>query len=287
MLRKISLFALALMALWACNQNKISVTESGLKYQFHEHDEDGRKAKEGEILTIQLVLRATSPKDTIIRNTYKEAAPLKVVLQPSAFKGSFEEGLAMLAAGDSATFYVPADSLFGKAMQALPPFIAKGSDVAFTVKVLKIQNKDEYQKEMTKSQEAQKGVDAKLIADYLAKNKITNFEKTPSGLHMVVTTPGSGPAPAKGDSVTVRYTGKLLDGKVFDANTTDGIKFPVGMGWVVPGWDEGIMKMTKGSKALLILPSSLGYGGEGAGGVIPPNATLLFDVELVDVKKKK
>lgn len=278
---------LAVLGLWACNQNKVSVTDTGLKYQFHVHDDNGRKAKQGEIMTIHLQLRATSPKDTVIRDTYKELTPLKVVLQPSAFKGSFEEGLAMLSPGDSATFYVPADSLFGKAMQALPPFIAKGSDVAFTVRVISIQNKDEYQKEMAKMQEAQKGLDAKLIADYLAKNKITNFQKTETGLHIVTISEGTGELPAKGDSVTVRYTGKLMSGKVFDANTTDGIRFPVGGGWVVPGWDEGIMKMKKGGKSMLILPSALGYGGEGAGGVIPPNATLLFDIELADVKKKK
>lgn len=287
MLRKISLLMLAVLGLWACNQNKVSVTDTGLKYQFHVHDDNGRKAKQGEIMTIHLQLRATSPKDTVIRDTYKELTPLKVVLQPSAFKGSFEEGLAMLSPGDSATFYVPADSLFGKAMQALPPFIAKGSDVAFTVRVISIQNKDEYQKEMAKMQEAQKGLDAKLIADYLAKNKITNFQKTETGLHIVTISEGTGELPAKGDSVTVRYTGKLMSGKVFDANTTDGIRFPVGGGWVVPGWDEGIMKMKKGGKSMLILPSALGYGGEGAGGVIPPNATLLFDIELADVKKKK
>ncbi len=286
MLKKLTLLALMAWSFWACDQNKVNVTDSGLKYRFYEHDEKGRKAKMGEILTVHLELKAQSPKDTVLRSTYKEASPLKIVLQASAFKGSFEEGLAMLAKGDSATFFVPADSLFGKAMQPLPPYVAKGSDLAFTVKVLSIMSREEHEKEMAKQAEAQKGLDAKMIADFLAKNNIKNAQSSPSGLSYVISQEGTGATPTKGDSVTVRYTGKLFSGKVFDSNVAEGIKFPVGVGWVIPGWDEGLMKLKKGSKATLYVPSSLGYGAEGAGGVIPPNAALVFDVEIVDIKKK-
>jgi FKBP-type peptidyl-prolyl cis-trans isomerase FkpA len=277
MLKKLTLLALMACSFWACDQNKVNVTDSGLKYRFYEHDEKGRKAKMGEILTVHLELKAQSPKDTVLRSTYKEASPLKIVLQASAFKGSFEEGLAMLAKGDSATFFVPADSLFGK---------AKGSDLAFTVKVLSIMSREEHEKEMAKQAEAQKAIDAKMIADFLAKNNIKNAQSSPSGLSYVISQEGTGATPTKGDSVTVRYTGKLFSGKVFDSNVAEGIKFPVGVGWVIPGWDEGLMKLKKGSKATLFVPSSLGYGAEGAGGVIPPHAALVFDVEIVDIKKK-
>ncbi|MFN8354085.1 MAG: FKBP-type peptidyl-prolyl cis-trans isomerase [Spirosomataceae bacterium] len=287
MFKKLTIVTLFSLVCWACDQNKINVTDTGLKYRFYEHDDKGRKAKLGEILTVHLELKATSPKDTVLRSTYKENAPLKVVLQPSAFKGSFEEGLAMLAKGDSATFFIPADSLFGKAMQPLPPYVAKGSDLAFTVKVLSIQNREEFEKDMTKQREVQKGIDAKLLADFLAKNNIKNAQSSPSGLYYVITQEGSGASPAKGDSVTVRYTGKLLNGKVFDSNVAEGIKFPVGVGWVIPGWDEGLMKLKKGAKATLYIPSALAYGSEGASGAIPPNAALVFDVELVDFTKKK
>ena len=109
---------------------------------------------------------------------------------------------------------------------------------------------------------------------------------TPSGLQYIELTAGTGPAPKKGDTVSVHYTGTLTDGTVFDSSYKRGepIKFPLGRGRVIPGWDEGIALMKKGGKARLIIPPQLGYGAQGAGGVIPPNATLIFDVELVDIQ---
>jgi len=285
MLRNFSRLTLAALTLASCNQFRVNVTDSGLKYQLHQHDENGRKAKVGDILSFHLVLK--NSKDSVLRDTYKEMVPFKMPLQPAAYKGAFEEGLTMLAKGDSATFFVSADSLFGKAMQPMPPSIAKGSDLSFTVKMLNVQTPQEYQKTLELSQAKQKETDARLIADYLAKNNLT-AQRTPSGLALVVTSAGSGAAPARGDSVKVAYTGKLLNGKVFDTSVgkDDGtITFPVGMGWVIPGWDEGIMRLKKGDKATLVIPSLLAYGEQGVPGSIPPNSVLAFEVELVDVRK--
>lgn len=112
------------------------------------------------------------------------------------------------------------------------------------------------------------------------------FEKTASGLHYKITETGSGEKPTKGDTVSVHYTGMLLDGTVFDSShqRNQPIEFPVGTGQVIAGWDEGLLLFTEGTKARLIIPSDLAYGSHGAGGVIPPNATLIFDVELVKIK---
>lgn len=107
---------------------------------------------------------------------------------------------------------------------------------------------------------------------------------TPSGLQYVVVEQGSGDAtPKKGDSIKAHYTGKLLDGKKFDSSYDRGqpIEFPVGAGRVIKGWDEAFLTMKKGEKRTLIIPSHLGYGPSGRG-PIPPNAVLVFDVELVD-----
>ena len=118
-------------------------------------------------------------------------------------------------------------------------------------------------------------------------NKLTNgFEQTSSGLYYNIIEEGSGSKPNKGDVVAVHYTGMLLDGTVFDSShqRNQPIEFPVGTGQVIKGWDEGILLFNEGTKARLVIPSELAYGSHGAGGVIPPNATLIFDVELVKIK---
>lgn len=110
--------------------------------------------------------------------------------------------------------------------------------------------------------------------------------KTDSGLEYTETQAGTGEQAAAGKTVRVHYTGKLPDGKVFDSSYSRGepIEFPLGAGRVIRGWDEGIALMKVGGKATLTIPPDLAYGERGAGGVIPPNATLVFDVELIEVK---
>ncbi|MBU1234603.1 MAG: peptidylprolyl isomerase [Proteobacteria bacterium] len=106
---------------------------------------------------------------------------------------------------------------------------------------------------------------------------------TPSGLKYVVVAEGTGETPAAGAMVKVHYTGKLLDGTQFDSSVDRGtpIDFPVGQGRVIKGWDEALLTMKKGEKRVLIIPADLGYGPSGRG-PIPPNATMVFDVELID-----
>ncbi len=111
--------------------------------------------------------------------------------------------------------------------------------------------------------------------------------KTASGLEYIEVLAGTGAQAQRGKTVRVHYTGKLQsDGKVFDSSVTRGqpIEFRLGVGQVIKGWDEGIALMKEGGKAQLVIPPELGYGSRGAGGVIPPNATLIFDVELISVK---
>lgn len=110
--------------------------------------------------------------------------------------------------------------------------------------------------------------------------------KTQSGLEYIEIEAGTGAQAAAGKTVSVHYTGKFQDGKVFDSSVTRGepLTFPLGKGNVIKGWDEGIALMKVGGKAQLVIPPQLAYGERGASGVIPPNATLIFDVELVAVK---
>jgi peptidylprolyl isomerase len=111
------------------------------------------------------------------------------------------------------------------------------------------------------------------------------YVKSPSGLAYLDMIPGTGPSPRAGKQVKVHYTGTLENGTKFDSSLDRGqpFSFTIGVGQVIPGWDEGVLSMRVGGKRKLVIPPQLGYGAAGAGGVIPPNATLIFEVELLDV----
>jgi peptidylprolyl isomerase len=123
---------------------------------------------------------------------------------------------------------------------------------------------------------------ANLIAMDNNENQVT----TASGLKYVEIAQGTGDTPTKGQTVSVHYTGTLENGKKFDSSRdrNQAFEFQIGEGQVIEGWDEGLSTMKVGGRRKLIIPSNLGYGARGAGGVIPPNATLVFDVELLNVK---
>ena len=131
-----------------------------------------------------------------------------------------------------------------------------------------------------KAQQAQQAAMEKLV-----RERWPQAERTESGLYTVMLKEGSGSTPAPGTRVSVHYTGRLLSNdREFDSSRRRGepIAFPVGKGMVIPGWDEALVMMKKGEQRVLIIPPDLGYGERGAGGVIPPNAWLVFDVELVN-----
>ncbi|MCT4699525.1 peptidylprolyl isomerase [Tenacibaculum haliotis] len=130
--------------------------------------------------------------------------------------------------------------------------------------------------------EAEEKAKQKELLDSVAKG----YDETPSGLRYKILQNGEGKQATKGANVSVHYKGQLLDGTVFDSSykRKQPIDFAIGMGQVIAGWDEGIQLLKVGDKARFVIPSNLAYGSAGAGGVIPPDATLIFDVELMNVK---
>ncbi|TMM31011.1 peptidylprolyl isomerase [Polaribacter aestuariivivens] len=128
--------------------------------------------------------------------------------------------------------------------------------------------------------------EAKAAQKELLDKVAAGYDETESGLRYQILQKGTGKKATKGAGVSVHYKGQLLDGTVFDSSykRKQPIDFNVGVGQVISGWDEGIQLLQVGDKARFVIPSHLAYGSAGAGGVIPPNATLIFDVELMDVK---
>ena len=117
----------------------------------------------------------------------------------------------------------------------------------------------------------------------LENGKRAEVHTTPSGLQYEIVKQGDGPRPTAGDSVTVHYTGKLIDGTVFDSSEERGEPATFGVTQVIPGWVEALQLMNVGSRWRLFIPSALAYGPQGAGGLIGPNQTLVFDVELLAI----
>ncbi|MFQ5780417.1 MAG: FKBP-type peptidyl-prolyl cis-trans isomerase [Nitrospiria bacterium] len=128
--------------------------------------------------------------------------------------------------------------------------------------------------------------DISIAAPSSKKGGTEKIEKTTSGLQYVNLVKGKGARPQKGQRVIVHYTGWLTDGKKFDSSVDRGqpFEFIIGIGRVIRGWDEGVATMRVGGKRKLIIPPELGYGRRGAAGVIPPNATLIFEVELLGLR---
>ncbi len=271
--------AAGILVFAACDKmpGKRQTTANGLEYEIIE-DKDGKNAKPGDFITLHITYK--TEKDSVLNSTYNMGKPITSKVMPPMFKGSFEEGLVMLSEGDSANFYIAADSIFkGQPDEHRPKFFPKGSKIIYSVRVTRIEDG----KTMEMAQ-------VKQIDDYAAKNGL-KLEKTASGLCYAVTAPGTGAKAAKGDTVSVHYEGTTLaEGKKFDSSRerNQPFEFPVGLGFVIPGWDEALQLLPAGTKATLLIPSKLAYGEQGApGSPIGPNAALIFEIEVMGVKPAK
>src|ERR1019366_8034614 len=269
----------AILVITACNKSPYpgyELTDNGVYSKFYKQNKEGVKPKDGDV--VKLVMSYKNSKDAVLFDSQKMNPNgtifIEFPLGKSTFKGSFEDALMMMSVGDSASFKINADSVYLKTFMAkeLPPYIEKGSMLTFEAKLVKISGKEEVAMERNKKMEEQKVMmelrkneEPKALAKYLEDNKIT-VKPTSSGLYYIEKTKGKGEHPTKGCVVKVNYTGRLLDGKIFDTSDEatakqeglfderrpyQPIEFPLGQGQVIPGWDEGISLMSPGAKGKL------------------------------------
>ena len=257
-------------------------TDTGLYYKQITAGQ-GEQLKDGDVIKVRL---AYYINDSLLYTTDMLPEPAYDLVHESFFKGDLYDGFRMMHVGDSMSFMINADSVFNKQFHApvIPDFVTPDAFMRWEVAVDEAMTEDEFHamKEAEMAALQQASLDA--FDAYLSENGI-NAEKTETGLVYVCTKPGKGSKPTVNQNVKVHYTGKLLDGTVFDSSVERGepFEFTLGAHQVIPGWDEGIALMSKGEKGVLYIPYNLAYG-ERQAGPIPPYSNLIFEVELLDFK---
>jgi len=243
----------------------------------------GEQLKDGDVIKVRL---AYYINDSLLYTTDMLPEPAYDMVHESFFQGDLYDGFRMMHVGDSMSFMLNADSVFNKQFHApeMPAFVTPGAFMRWEVAVDEAMTEDAFHamREAQVAEQQQASKDA--FAAYLQENGI-DATPTETGLVYVCTKPGKGPKPNPNQTVKVHYTGKLLDGTVFDSSVERGepFEFQLGIHQVIAGWDEGIAMMKKGEKGILYIPYELAYGPRQTG-PIPAYSNLIFEVELIDFK---
>ncbi|MFZ4523572.1 MAG: FKBP-type peptidyl-prolyl cis-trans isomerase [Bacteroidales bacterium] len=242
----------------------------------NEGDKDKIKPKMGDWVTVTFKY---SYKDSILFDSKIVIGnPVLFRLPPPDFKGDLNEHITEIAVGDSADFDINADSLYLKSIRQpnRPSFIADNSVIHFHMNLLSVDSKES----LTKKEEI-------ALQKYIEDNKITS-PRSESGLYFIEKVPGAGAKIDSGSFLKVNLTLSLIDGKkVFSSIERGGpLDLEFGQMFDTPGFLEGLSKMSKGGKAVILAPSGLSYGEMGKGGIVPPFATLVYDVEVIDIQSK-
>jgi FKBP-type peptidyl-prolyl cis-trans isomerase FkpA len=282
-----------MLAFYSCREGKIKQTESGMKYRVY-REQNGRKPVPGDWVTVHMVYKQEN--DSVLFDSRENGKPLRFELPKPKFEGSFEEGLMYLGEGDSATFFINADSMFEKVILKNPQGIVKGrptpgSHLKFDVSLVRVQTYQEAELEIALSESRQEQAEQKALEEYLSEKNI-HAEKQHEGYYLLVTKPGSGKEIKAGDVVSMNYSAHFLNGILFNSSSKSGqpYSFTVGKGEVITGWDLAMEKLRAGDRALIVVPSPLAYGSEGVQKpnskdyLIPPFSTLIIDVEVLKIE---
>lgn len=272
--------------LTSCGKDKdgFQQTESGLKYKFIKYS-NGVKPSLGDRMIMHIIYKTEF--DSVIFDSQTKSDSFDVEFVSPTFSGGVEEGFGMMSEGDSAIFKASADSIFSITFHSqLPDYLKPGSSLIFHVSLQKIIPKSVHDSLQNARDVASRREEFERIELFLKQNNM-DVMPTENGVYMTTSKSGTGDFPAKGDTVYANYTARLLDGTIFDQsiNTNPPFSFVVGNNMVIQGWEECIPFLNKGSIARLVIPSDLAFGDQQKG-VVKPYSTLVFDVEILDVRKK-
>lgn len=275
-------------------QNDYQHTPKGVLYKFLAHG-SGDKIKLDDVITFDVIQK--TEQDSVLFNSYAQGHPVKMQVKPSENIGDLMDVFPMLAANDSVMVKIPTDSVFVGHEESRPPFLPKGSNMVFLLKIERVQSLNDAIAERNAEMDKMRAAETEEANKYVADHKLV-LKATPSGLLYKITHPSVKRKVMNGDTVLINYAGRTTDDKLFDSSiqsvaqqgglqqpgrTYEPIKVVVGQGQVIRGWDEGLLLLNEGSKATFVIPSSLAYADQGAGDDIKPFSTLVFDLEVVKV----
>jgi len=257
--------------------------KQGFYYKFYVENKKEVQPQLGDIVEMLYGLRL---KDSVIF----ESQPLSEKIVESLYPGDVFAAIQKMHLGDSATFIMDGEAFIKYFWGQEYPFNSK--DLYFDFKLLHITPKEEFEAiQAERLQQYEEMIEESRISeegsinDYILQNNI-KVKPTEDGLYFMKKVSGTGKPIKVGSTVSVHYTGKLLDGSVFDSSIEYGspIEVTVGEGQVIPGWEKALLMMRGGDKATVLIPSRLAYGSRGSSYVIPPYAPLVFDMEIVSVE---
>lgn len=259
-------------------------TPNGLLYKFEREAPNRITLEPGDLAHLHVEYWMG---DSLIFNTktINGNQPVAEVVKNYSYPADVNEGIMMLSPGDIAIFKTTLANLSTHTKTPIPPFIT-GEYATWRIEMTGYKTKEELNKDQANLAEKED----QEIKNYLTKNKLQGT-RLESGVYVVTHEEGTGDLPTKGQTISVNYTGKLLNGTVFDSNIDPKfnhvypIEFPVGQGRMIKGWDEAFITMRPGQKATLIIPSSLAYGKRSPSPDIPANSILVFDVEFLKIVK--
>jgi FKBP-type peptidyl-prolyl cis-trans isomerase len=281
----------------ACrNKGTEKKTASGFTYKVYRNI-DGPKPKIGDYVTIELVNRTAD--DSILFDSRKSGQPMRFRLERIPFEGSFEEGLTYLSPGDSATFFVPADSLYdylykrkGIPVPQEKTTFRPGTNIRFDISLLRIEDYVTAEQEMLQRASMKEKAEQQTLSRYATTQGLDSARRS-EGYWFALLEVGNGPLLDSGNVVVVEYTGSKLDGTVVDDSRKNGkaYRFLPGAHQVVRGWELAVKGRRIGDRFRIVLPSSLAYGEEGFSDprtgtyLIEPYTPLVFDIKIVAQEK--
>lgn len=280
---------------YGCQSDEFQISEDGYEYKYITKG-SGKVPVNGEVVVYNM--KYMNEKDSVIfESTATQPAMVQCDTMQWNNSGPLFKAFQMIKEGDSILIKIPTQKLFDESFRAaVPPSLDSAGAITFCIGASKVMTQEEAEQEamaMRERMEAealeagaeQMETDIEIIEAFLQENNIS-AQSTESGLRYVIDAEGTGDYPQPGQNVKVHYTGTLLDGTKFDSSydRNEPLSFPIGQRQVIAGWDEGIALLKTGGKGKLYIPSPLGYGPRAAGGAIPPNSVLVFEVELVAVE---